>query len=970
MRNRLLATCMIFLLCMCCMKESPGQGAKKNLLFIVTDQQRYDALSYAGNTEIITPNLDRLAKQGVFFRNAYAPCAVCGPSRASMLTGHTVESTGVYSNDQTYAYSDSEVMTMPTFDEVLSEYGYRCEYYGKWHALSSHADVYENPVQYTASGRSVFGSGGQSRIYRDYLSGLGSIPHPGEGEFIDGISKYPYFANPLDRYFGMSYQELQSSNQEHAQPDQHGELMLDKEHTMTAFQARQVLEAIERLKDTTFSITCSFHFPHSPMLAPRPYYGMYPLENMLPPESIDDDMQNSPYANSNGRNQRTEYADPEKIRYMISEYYGLITEIDDWIGQILEKLDELGLSENTLIIFTSDHGEMLGAHGMREKNVFYEESAHIPLLISSAGQVPVETTVEAYVSLIDLYPTILDYLGVPEHPSEGKSLRGLIEGTDTLHGRYVVTEWDRENSPNYMVVKDGWKLIIPNTIKSQVINTMYDLNSDPHEMNNLLGKHPNRALYLEKAEELRSCLLEWLAEKKSVHHYSVSQRDLLNGGRPTGNDAEFISQEVPGLIPGDTVAVSITMKNSGTSIWTRDGQFKLGSQAPADNSIWGPERLYLDEGEVVEPGEEITFTFEVFVPEAEGIFHFQWQMVQEGEEWFGAKSDLKQLVSGNPGSYLDDCDKLSQWNSSSGLKLNTTDHTQGTACIEFTGGGTDEFKKVFSPPFNCRGTVADTELRFWYFVSDITQFDSGNQVEIGSAGRPDQDEFSWKLSGLSEGWNYITLKTSEANKMGSPDLHAINWFRIYHTKNGTMTTRLDAVQLIDPNIGPLYTLLVEGGSGGGNYPGDENIAIAAFAPPEGMIFDQWAIQSGNPIIEDIFSPSTSVTMGESSTVISATYESSVSVVAEPIDEQFIKLYPNPASTEFYIAFTLQAESQIRISLMDLSGRIIRKSIKNFILDAGPAIVNVPVQGIMPGAYLLQLFINSKTYARLINIDGT
>ena len=441
--------------------------------------------------------------------------------------------------------------------------------------------------KYTASGHSVFGSGGQSRIYRDYLSGLGSIPPPGDGEFVDGISKYPYFANPLDRYYGKSYQELQDSNLKHAQPDQHGELLMDKEHTMTAFQARQVLEAIERLKDTTFSITCSFHFPHSPMLAPRPYYGMYPLENMLPPESIDDDMQNSPYKNSNGRNNRTEYADPAKIKYMISEYYGLITEIDDWVGQILDKLDELGLAENTLVIFTSDHGEMLGAHGMREKNVFYEESAHIPLLISSAGQVPAETTVEAYVSLIDLYPTILDYLGVPEHPSDGKSLRGLIEGTDTLHGSYVVTEWDRENSPNYMVVKDGWKLIIPYTIKSQVINTMYDLNSDPHEMNNLLGTHPDRALYLEKAEELRSCLLEWLAEKNSVHHYSVSQRDLLNGGRPTGNNAEFISQEVPGLIPGDTVAVNITMKNSGTSIWTRKRTIQTGKSGSCRQYLLG-----------------------------------------------------------------------------------------------------------------------------------------------------------------------------------------------------------------------------------------------------------------------------------------------------------------------------------------------------------------------------------------------
>jgi arylsulfatase A-like enzyme len=970
MGNRLLASCMIFLLCMCFLKELSGQAAKKNLLFIVTDQQRYDALAYAGKTTIKTPNLDRLAQQGAFFRNAYSPCAVCGPARASMLTGHTVESTGVYSNDQTYAYSDSEVMTMPTFDEVLAEHGYRCEYYGKWHALSARAEVYENPVQHTASGHSVFGAGGQSRIYRDYLSGLGSIPEPGEGEFIDGISKYPYFANPLDRYYGMSYQELQESNLQHAQPDQHGELLLDKEHTMTAFQARQAIEAIERLKDTTFSITCSFHFPHSPMLAPPPYYGLYPVEDMLPPESIGDDMQNSPYANFNGRNHRTEYADPDRIRYMISEYYGLITEIDDWVGQILDKLDELDLAENTLVIFTSDHGEMLGAHGMREKNVFYEESAHIPLLISSAGQVPAETTVEAYVSLIDLYPTILDYLGIPEHPSEGKSLRGLIEGTDTLHGSYVVTEWDRENSPNYMVVKDGWKLIIPYTIKSPVINAMYDLNSDPHEMNNLLGNHPDRTLYLEKAEELRACLLEWLAEKKSVHHYSVSQRDLLNGGRPTGNDATFISQEVPELVPGDTVAVSITMKNSGTSTWTREGQFKLGSQAPADNTFWGPERLELAAGESVLPGEEATFTFEVFVPDTEGIFHFQWQMVQEGEEWFGAKSDLKQLLSGNPGSYMDDCDQLSQWNSSSGLKLNQTEHTQGTACIEFSAASTDEFKKVFSPPFNCRGTVADTELRFWYYVSDVTQFESSNQVEIGSSGRPDRDEFSWQLSGLTDGWNYLTLKTSEASKMGSPDLHAIDWFRIYHRKKGTITTRLDAVQLIDPNIGPLYTLLVEGGSGDGNYPWRENVSISAHPPPDGMIFDRWLIQSGSPVIEDSYAPSTMLTMGKDPAVVSATYKSSVSSVAELPDEQFIELYPNPASSEFYIAFTLQAESQIRISLMDLSGRIIRKSIKNFLLDAGPALVNVPVQGMMPGAYLLTLCINNRTYARLLNIDGT
>jgi arylsulfatase A-like enzyme len=664
-------------------------------LFIITDQQRYDALAYAGNSVIQTPNLDRLAQQGAFFRNAYTPCAVCGPARSSILTGFAVENTGVYSNDQTYFYSDTEVMSMPTFDEILAEKGYRCEYYGKWHALSSHAEIYENPVQITTSGHSIFGSGGQSRVYRDYLATLGSTPNPGEGEFVDGISKYPYLANPLDRYYGMSFEELQSSGLIHSQPDQHGELRIDKEHTMTAFQARQALEAIERLKDTTFSITCSFHFPHSPMLAPVPYYGMYPVEDMIPPSSINDEMQNSPYVGSNQRKKRTEYADPEKIKYMISEYYGLISEIDEWVGKILDKLDELGIADNTMIIFTSDHGEMLGAHGMREKNVFFEESAHIPLLISSIGDVPAETIVEGYVSLIDLFPTILDYLDVPEQVSEGKSLRGLIEGTDTVHGRYVVTEWDRDNISNYMVIKDGWKLIIPYTIKSTVINAMYDLNSDPYEINNLLGSNPDRALYQEEAEELRACLLEWLAARNSIHYYSVSQRDLLNGGKPTGNDAEFVSQDVHNLRAGDTVTVSITMKNTGITPWTQSGQFKLGSQGPADNKNWGTERVLLHVGDSIVPGAEKTFTFEVIVPDVDGIFNFQWQMVQDGEEWFGAKSELKQVVSGNPGSYLDDCDEIAGWKSSSGLTLNVSDYKQGNACIEFTGGSTDEFKKVF-----------------------------------------------------------------------------------------------------------------------------------------------------------------------------------------------------------------------------------------------------------------------------------
>jgi arylsulfatase A-like enzyme len=214
---------------------------------------------------------------------------------------------------------------------------------------------------------------------------------------------------------------------------------------------------------------------------------------------------------------------------MISNYYGLIREIDDWVGAILDTLDKHGLTDNTLVIFTSDHGEMLGAHGLREKNVFYEESAHIPLLIRFPRQIKSNTTVNGYVSLVDLFSTILDYMKINKYKSDGKSLRGLIEGTDKEYGKYVVTEWDYRGdvSPNYMIVKDGWKLIIPYSKTSKVLNAMYDLNTDPHEMNNLLGKNPNRHRFAEKAEELRTCLLEWLEKSGSKHYKGVKERELI-----------------------------------------------------------------------------------------------------------------------------------------------------------------------------------------------------------------------------------------------------------------------------------------------------------------------------------------------------------------------------------------------------------------------------------------------------------
>jgi arylsulfatase A-like enzyme len=506
-----------------------GQDQKKNLLFIMTDQQRYDALSIAGNTVLQTPNLDRLGKEGAYFKNAYTPCAVCTPARSSILTGHTVENTGMNSNKKAYYYEEEGLMTMPTFDEVLAENGYHCEYYGKWHSQISNTSLYRNPKQASKEGHSVFAHGGQRYVHWDYLDEHVPMRETKPGELYDTMTKRPYRTDPIDKHYGMTAVELKASKEKFSQSVMHGKLEIPKQHTLTAFQAKETIEAIERLKDKPFSITCSFHFPHPPILPPEPYYSMYPAEDMVPPVSITDDMANSPYLKASERLERTEYADPEKIKYMISNYYGLVREIDDWVGKILNKLDELGISENTMVIFTSDHGEMLGDHGMMGKFIFYEESAHIPLLIRMPGKITPETTVDGYVSLVDLFPTILDYLNIKKHPSDGKSLRGLMEGSDKEHGKYVVTEWNTKGDvkPNYMILKDGWKLMIPFTKTSTVLNAMYNLNEDPNEMNNLIGNNPKKDDYAEKAEELRAILLEWLKKNNSKHYQGVKERELI-----------------------------------------------------------------------------------------------------------------------------------------------------------------------------------------------------------------------------------------------------------------------------------------------------------------------------------------------------------------------------------------------------------------------------------------------------------
>ena len=515
-------------------------GTKKpgvNLLFIMTDQQRFDAMSRAGNSILKTPNLDRLADEGVYFERAYSNCPICVPARAVILTGHSIESVRVTGNND---YDRADVADLPTFDNVLARHGYHSEYYGKWHTPYKFACTYENDIRQTgkhARGASILS---QVAAYRQYLDRHTPGREARAGELIDNGSKRPYTPDPVDWRYGLSPDQLEhlrkrsvrTARAKDKKPDvfsqagSYGCLHIPAEHSRTAYTAKEALAALEHVKDKPFSLTCSFGPPHPPMVLPRPYYGMYPPETLPRPASIDDPMNNSPYAERAQKEEMRRYRNEAYVRQMTSDYYGMVKEVDDWIGQILDKLRALDLERNTLVVFTSDHGEMLGDHGLHSKMVFYEGSARIPLLLRLPGAIRRGTVVRTPVSHVDLFATILDYLGMPEHPSDGRSLRSLIDGHAEPTRDCCVCEWGAKSGPTLMVRTMDWKYICSHNPNSPAVDALYHLRDDPHEMNNLIGKNPNKARSVRQAEAMKARLVAWLKQIDSPRLNGVVKRTL------------------------------------------------------------------------------------------------------------------------------------------------------------------------------------------------------------------------------------------------------------------------------------------------------------------------------------------------------------------------------------------------------------------------------------------------------------
>ncbi len=393
---------------------------KPNFLFILTDQQRFDALGCAGNKIVHTPNLDKLAASGVRFENCYASQAVCSPSRASIMSGlfptwHGVLD-NVYNVDDTTASPDYNMRVL--WPGLLQKAGYRTAWIGKWH----------------------LGENGPA-CFDEWYGFNSLLPH--------------WMGEP------------------------------QKSKYRVELEADQAIDFLKRNKDVPFALCLSHYPPHTPRTAPREFASLYP-----------------------------------NMPSLFQMYYGAVSAIDWHVGRVLSALNDLGLTDNTVVIFTSDHGEHFGMRpGGANKRGAYDECARVPLIFSAPwcfGISNLETPVQAnivkqeLVSNVDLMPTVLELAGA-EVPKEqhGVSLVPLLKGRSPswrsavfIQNRESVKGQEPGKVDSRAVCTREWKLILRDGLSDHArsLYELYDLRNDPFEFVSVYGK--------ESAEVVRKLLVE------------------------------------------------------------------------------------------------------------------------------------------------------------------------------------------------------------------------------------------------------------------------------------------------------------------------------------------------------------------------------------------------------------------------------------------------------------------------------
>ncbi len=470
---------------------------RPNIIFITTDQQRFDTIHALGAEHMDTPNLDRLVNEGVSFTNSHVTAPSCAPSRASLFTGYYPHTTGIYRNGDRWTRS---------WVQDLSESGYYTVNVGKMHTAPYDTEMgFDERYEVENKDR--------------YLAPIpaGEPPLPGEKFYLD----------EWDRALqakGLLKQQREFYRQWDDYEKRLGafEWELPKDAHPDVFVGDFVTNWLNRMPKLNRPLFMEIGFPgpHPPFDPLEEYTEPY-LDRELPlPKMSPEDLENQPEPLKALREHNTEVdhdsvvheldADESRLHRQRAYYYANITMIDEKIGDILDSLEANGY-DDTVVIFASDHGESLGDHGHIQKWTMYDEVTRVPTIVWSPSRFGSER-INELVSLFDLGPTILELANVPiDETVEAESLLPALEGDDSWSGRdFVFAEHAqdgilRETELMTMIVSNDWKFV---HFVDHDDGQLFDLNDDPEEMNNLWDDPEARDV----KEDFHRKLLNWRLE--------------------------------------------------------------------------------------------------------------------------------------------------------------------------------------------------------------------------------------------------------------------------------------------------------------------------------------------------------------------------------------------------------------------------------------------------------------------------
>jgi arylsulfatase A-like enzyme len=476
-----------------------------NFLLICVDQMRADHLGCNGNPVIRTPHLDSLASTGVLLRRAYVNNPLCMPGRATMFTGLTPRGHRVRTN------GISLDPTVPTVPGALANAGYQTASIGKIHLTTygvrpdfapDGLPPEEFPEQYR-----LWKAGQIARVPTPYFGFRHVEITIGHGPWVQGD-----YALWLQREHPREWERLQSTRPEPSPlgAEECGTYPLEERLHHTAYVADRAIAYLQRCqRDQPFFLVCSFPDPHHPYCPPRPWDRMYSPTDVVPAAQRAGELDLLPphmrtaYEHgleTSGRGSPAKMSE-EHRREILAHTYGMVSLIDDHVGRVLAALDELGLAEDTVVVFVSDHGDLMGDHGLHNKGPYHFDGVlRVPMIWRWPQRFPPSAT-SGLASLLDLAPTMLDLAAVPiptgpasdEAPQEppawpGRSLAPLLRSEcDAVQDSVVI-----ENDEDYLGLR--LRTLVTATHKittytghrgSEPYGELFDLASDPHELHNL-----------------------------------------------------------------------------------------------------------------------------------------------------------------------------------------------------------------------------------------------------------------------------------------------------------------------------------------------------------------------------------------------------------------------------------------------------------------------------------------------------